>query len=137
MLLLEGNHFEEDAASVYTVVTTSTFNMMASSYIKRFKESRDGRQIMLALKLQFGGKAYVVSRSKATNAIIRTATFSGPSRQYMHKQTFPASINELKLHGDPIQEHIKVQLFFNALQEAIMSQPKMAVQLAPGRVEKS
>jgi hypothetical protein len=38
--------------------------------------------------------------------------------------------NELALIGEPIQEHVKVQLFCNSLQEEIVSQSKMSVQLA-------
>jgi hypothetical protein len=33
MLVLSGNHFEEDSASVYAVVATSTFDTMAYSYV--------------------------------------------------------------------------------------------------------
>jgi hypothetical protein len=86
-LLLSGNHFEEDAASVYpVVVATSTFDAMAYLYVKQFEVSRDGREAMLALKLQFRGNAYIFSRSKAANAIIRAATFNSPSRQYTYDQ---------------------------------------------------
>jgi hypothetical protein len=54
---------------------------------------------MLALKLQFGGKAYVVSRSKDANSIIRTAQFSGPTRQYMHDSMSLASMTlTMSLH---------------------------------------
>jgi hypothetical protein len=63
MLVLSGNHFEEDAASVYAVVATSTFDTTAYSHVQQFKESRNGHEVMLAFKLQFGGKAYIVSRS--------------------------------------------------------------------------
>jgi hypothetical protein len=89
---------------------------------------------MLALKLQFGGKAYVVSRSKEANSIVRTAQFSGPTRQYTYDQhvaRFNDAYNELALIGEPIQEHVKVQLFCDSLQEEILSQSKMQVQLAP------
>jgi hypothetical protein len=86
------------------------------------------------LKLQFGGKAYVVSRSKDANSIVQTAQFSGPTRQYTYDQhvaRFNDAYNELALIGEPIQEHVKVQLFCDSLQEEIMSQSKMQVQLAP------
>jgi hypothetical protein len=63
-LVLSGNHFEEDSASVYAVVTTSTFDTTAYLYVRQFEETRNGRHVMLALKLQFGGKAYIVSQSK-------------------------------------------------------------------------
>jgi hypothetical protein len=43
---------------------------MAYSYVRQFEETRNGRDFMLALKLQFGGKAYVVSRSKDANSIV-------------------------------------------------------------------
>jgi hypothetical protein len=41
--------------------------------------------------------------------------------------------NELVLLGEPIQEHVKVLLFCDSLQEAIMPQSKTSVQLAPAR----
>jgi hypothetical protein len=99
-----------------------------------FEDTRNGREVMLALKLQFGGKAYVVSRSKEANSIVRTAQFSGPTRQYTYDQhvaRFNDVYNELALIGEPIQEHVKVQLFCDSLQEEILSQSKMQVQLAP------
>jgi hypothetical protein len=133
-LILSGNHFEEDSASVYAVVATSTFDTTAYSYVSQFEGTRNGRDVMLALKLQFGGKAYVVSRSEDANSIVRTAQFSGPTRQYTYDQhvaRFNDTYNELALIGEPIQEHVKVQLFCDSLQEEIMSQSKMQVQLAP------
>jgi hypothetical protein len=131
-LILEGNHFEEDTASVYAVVAMSTFDTTAYSYIRKFEESRNGREVMLALKLKFGGKAYTVSRPKAANDIVRTAQFNGPTRQYTYDQhvtRFNDAYNELALLGEPIQEHVKVQLVCHSLQEAMMSQPKMSIQL--------
>jgi hypothetical protein len=133
-LILSGNHFEEDSASVYAVVATSTFDTTAYSYVSQFEGTRNGREVMLALKLQFGGQAYVVSRSKEANSIVRTAQFSGPTRQYTYDQhvaRFNNAYNELALIGEPIQEHVKVQLFCDSLQEEILSQSKMQVQLAP------
>jgi hypothetical protein len=65
-----------------------------------FEDTRNGREVMLALKLQFGGKAYVVSRSKEANSIVRTAQFSGPTRQYTYDQhvaRFNDAYNELAL----------------------------------------
>jgi uncharacterized protein (DUF2225 family) len=56
MLLLEGNHFKEDAASVYAVVATLTFDTTAYSYIKQFEDSRNGREVMLTLKLHSWGE---------------------------------------------------------------------------------
>jgi hypothetical protein len=107
---------------------------MGYSYVSQFKGTRNGRDVMLALKLQFGGKAYVVSRSKDANSIVRTAQFSGPTRQYTYDQhvaRFNDGYNKLALIGEPIQEHVKVQLICDSLQEEIMSQSKMQVQLAP------
>jgi hypothetical protein len=78
MLILSANPFEEDAASVYAAVATLTFDTTAFSYVRQFEETRNGRNIMLTLKLQFGGKAYVVSRSKDANSIIQTAQFNSP-----------------------------------------------------------
>jgi hypothetical protein len=133
-LILNGNHFKEDLASVYAVIATLTFDTMAYSYVKQFEDTRNGREVMLALKLQFGGKAYIVSCSKDSNAIIQMAQFNGPTRQYTYDQhvaRFNDAYNELALLGEPIQEHVKVQLFCNSLQEEIMSQNKISVQLAP------
>jgi hypothetical protein len=68
---------------------------------------------MLTLKLQLGGKAYILSRSKEANSIVRLAQFSGPMRQYTYDQRvthFNDAYNELALIREPIQEHVKVQL---------------------------
>jgi hypothetical protein len=55
-------------------------------------------------------------------------------RQYMYDQhvtRFNDAYSKLALIREPIQEHGKVQLFCDSLQEEMMSQPKMSVQLAP------
>jgi hypothetical protein len=48
-LILSGNHFEEDSASVFAIVATSTFDTTAYSYVKMFEDTRNGREVMLAL----------------------------------------------------------------------------------------
>jgi hypothetical protein len=58
----------------------------------------------------------------------------GTTRQHrydQHTSRFEAAINELKLLGDPIQKHIKVQLLCELLQEAFLSSSKITFQLAP------
>jgi frataxin-like iron-binding protein CyaY len=77
---------------------------MAYSYVKQFEVLRDGCEAMLALKLQFGDKAYIISQSKAANAIVLAATFNGPTWQYAYDQhlaRFNDAFNELKLVGIP------------------------------------
>jgi hypothetical protein len=62
------------------------------------------------------------------------AQSSSPTRQYTYNQhaaRFNDAYNELALLRETIQEHEKVQLFCDSLQEEMMSQPKMSVQLAP------
>jgi hypothetical protein len=48
MLILSGNHFEEDSAWVYAVIATSTFDTMAYLYIKMFEDTCNGHKVMLA-----------------------------------------------------------------------------------------
>jgi hypothetical protein len=43
-------------ASVYAGVATSTFDTTAYLYIKQFEDTRNGHEVMLALKLKFGGE---------------------------------------------------------------------------------
>jgi hypothetical protein len=81
-LLLEGAHFEEDSRAVYNVVASSTLRTSAYAYIKKFEKSRNGRQALLALKLQFGGEAYDLSSSNTANEVIQSTTFTSPSRRY-------------------------------------------------------
>jgi hypothetical protein len=88
-LILEGNHFEEDAASVYARVATSTF---AYLYVKQFEDTRNGHEVMLALKLQFGRKEYIVSRSKDTNAIIKRFSSIVPLASIYMISMLPASM---------------------------------------------
>jgi hypothetical protein len=64
MLLLKGPHFEEEAGTIYIVVTNLTLGTSAYAYVKKFEKSRDDNKAMLALKLQFGGKAYIVLQCK-------------------------------------------------------------------------
>jgi hypothetical protein len=49
---------------------TSTFDITAYLYVKQFEDTRNNHEVMLALKLKFGGKEYIASRSKDTNAIL-------------------------------------------------------------------
>jgi hypothetical protein len=58
MLLLEGDHFDEDSAAVYDVIASSTLGTLGYLYIKKFEETWNGRLALLALKLQFGGEVY-------------------------------------------------------------------------------
>jgi hypothetical protein len=69
---------------------------------------------LLALKQQFGGDAYNLSWSNAANEVIRSATFSSPTRKYTYNQhiaKFEDSYNELALLGEPVPEQSKVRLF--------------------------
>jgi beta-xylosidase len=43
-LLLEGPHFEEDAAMFYIVIANSSLDTTAYSYVMRIKVSRNGRR---------------------------------------------------------------------------------------------
>jgi hypothetical protein len=138
-LLLEGPHLEEDAATVYAVVANLTLGMRAYSNVRKLEISRNGRKAMLALKLQFRGKAYIVSWSKAANSVVRAATFMGPTHQYTYNQhvsCFEDTYNDLELLGDPIQGHIKAHLLCESLQEEFMSGPTMMVQLSPETASK-
>jgi hypothetical protein len=85
-LLLEGDHFDEDSAAAYDVVASLTLGRSGYSYIKKFEESRNGHLALLALKLQFGGEAYDLSRSNTANEVIRSATFSSPTHKYTYDQ---------------------------------------------------
>jgi hypothetical protein len=122
-LLLEGSHFKEDSRAVYDVVTSSTLGTSAYAYIKKFARSRNGRQALLALKLQFGGEVYDLSRSNAANEVIRSTTFTSPSRRYTYDQhvaKFEDAYNELALLGKLVPEQSKVQLFCKSLKEKFM-----------------
>jgi hypothetical protein len=70
-LLLEEDHFDEDSRAVYDVVASSTLGTSAYSYVKKFEKTCNGRLALLALKLQFGGEAYDLSRSNAANEVIK------------------------------------------------------------------
>jgi hypothetical protein len=119
--LCEGDHFDEDSAAVYDVIATSMLSTSGYSYVKKFKEKRNGRLALLALKLQFGGEAYNLSQSNAANEVIRSATFSGPTCKYTYDQhiaKFQDAYNELALLGEPVPEQSKVRLFCKSLKAA-------------------
>jgi hypothetical protein len=90
-LLLEGDHFDEDSAAVYDVIASSTLGTSGYSYVKKFEDKRNGRLALLALKLQFGWEAYDLARSNTANEVIRSATFTGPTRKYTTISKWPSS----------------------------------------------
>jgi hypothetical protein len=133
MLLLEGAHFEEDSRAIYDVVASSTLWTSPYSYVKKFEKSRDGRQALLALKLQFGGEAYELSRSNAANEVIRSTTFTSPTRKYtydQHMAKFEDAYNELALLGERVPEQSKVRLFCKSLKEKFMKAVAIDTQMS-------
>jgi hypothetical protein len=85
-LLLKGAHFDKDSKAIYDVVASSTIGTSAYAYVKKFEKSRNGHKALLALKLQFGGEAYNLSRSNAANEVIWSSTFTSPTRKYTYDQ---------------------------------------------------
>jgi hypothetical protein len=133
MLLLEGDHFDEDSQAVYDVIAVSTLGTSGYSYIKKFEELRNGRLVMLALKSQFGGEAYDLARSNAANEVIRSAMFTGPTRKYtydQHMAKFEEAYNELALLGEPVTEVSKVHLFCKSLKEKFMKASAIDTQMS-------
>jgi hypothetical protein len=132
-LLLEGDQFDEDSAAVYDVIASLTVGTSGYSYIKKFEESRSGWLALLALKLQFGGEAYNLSRSNPANEVIRSATFTGPMRKYTYDQhvaKFEDAYNELALLGEPVPKQSKVRLFCKSLKEKFMKVPAIDTQMS-------
>jgi hypothetical protein len=121
-LLLEGPHFEEDSRAVYDVIASSTLGTTSYTYVKKSEKSRNGWLALLALKFQFGGEAYDLTRSVAANDVIRSATFSGTTRKYTYDQHVAKfdAFNELALLGEPVPEASKVRLFCKSLKEKFM-----------------
>jgi hypothetical protein len=102
-------------------------------YVKKFEESRNGRLVMLALKSQFGGEAYDLARSNAANEVIRSATFSGPTRKYTYDQhvaKFEDAYNELAHLSEPVTEASKVRLFCKSLKEKFMKASAIDTQMS-------
>jgi hypothetical protein len=131
-LLLEGPHFEEDSRAVYDVIASSTLGTTSSAYIKKFEKSRNGRLALLALKFQFGGEAYDLTRSIAANDVIRSATFSGHTHKYTYDQhvaKFEDAFNELALLGEPVPEASKVRLFCKSLKKKFMKASAIDTQM--------
>jgi hypothetical protein len=132
-LLLEGAHFEEDSRAVYDVIASSTLGTTSYAYVKKFEKSRNGRLALLALKFQFGGEAYDLTRSVAANDVIRSATFSGPTRKYtydQHVSKFEDAFNELALLGESVPEASKVRLFCKSLKEKFMKASAIDTQMS-------
>jgi hypothetical protein len=133
MLLLKGDHFIEDMKAVYDVVASSTLGTSGYSYIKKFEETRNGHLALLALKLQFGGKAYDLSQSNAANEVIRSPTFSSPTRKYTYDQhvaKFEDAYNELACLGEPVPKQSKVRLFCKLLKERFMKAATIDTQIS-------
>jgi hypothetical protein len=132
-LLLEGAHFDEDSRAVYDVIASSTLGTTSYAYVKKFEKSRNGRLALLALKFQFGGEAYDLTRSVAANDVIRSATFSGPTRKYtydQHVSKFEDAFNELALLGESVPEASKVRLFCKSLKEKFMKASAIDTQMS-------
>jgi hypothetical protein len=117
-LLLEGAHFEEDSRAVYDVIASSTLGTTSYVYVKKFEKSRNGRLALLDLKFQFGGEAYDLTRSVAANDVIRSATFTGPTRKYTYDQ-----------HVSKFGEASKVRLFCKSLKEKFMKASAIDMQM--------
>jgi hypothetical protein len=132
MLLLEGAHFDEDSRAIYDVIASSTLGTTSYAYIKKFEESRNGWLALLALKLQFGGEAYDLAWSNAANEVIRSATFTSPTRKYTHDQhvaKYKDAYNELALLSEPVLEASKVRLFCKSLKEKFMKASAIDTQM--------
>jgi hypothetical protein len=132
MLLLEGAHFDEDSRAVYDVIASSTLGTTSYAYVKKFEESRNGRLALLALKLQFGWEVYDLARSNAANEVIRSATFTSPTRKYTYDQhvaKFEDAYNELDLLSEPVPEASKVRLFCKSLKEKFMKASAIDTQM--------
>jgi hypothetical protein len=132
-LLLEGNHFDKDSAAVYDVIASSTLGTSGYSYVKKFEDKRNGRLALLALKLQFGREAYDLARSNTANEVIRSATFTGPTRKYTYDQQvakFEDAYNELALLGETDTEASKVRLFCKSLKEKFMKAAAIDTQMS-------
>jgi hypothetical protein len=122
MLLLKGAYFREDSRAVYNVVASLTLGTSAYSYIKKFEKSRDSRQALISLKLQFGREAYEFSRSNAANEVSRSTTFTSPTHNNtynQHVEKFEDAYNELALLGE-VPKQSKVRLFCKSLKEKFM-----------------
>jgi hypothetical protein len=131
-LLLKGPHFEEDSRAVYDVIASSTLGTTSYAYVKKFDKSRNGRLALLALKFQFGGEAYDLTQSVAANDVIRSSTFSGPTRKYTYDQhvaKFEDAFNELALLDEPVPEASKVRLFCKSLKEKFMKASAIDTQM--------
>jgi hypothetical protein len=97
--------------------------MPSYAYVKKFEASRNSWLALLTLKLQFGGEAYNLAQSNAANEVIRSATFTGPTRKYTYDQQvakFKDAYNKLALLGKPVPEASKVCLFCKSLKEKFM-----------------
>jgi hypothetical protein len=106
--------------------------MSSYAYVRKFEKSRNGRLALLALKLQFGGEAYDLARSNAANEVIRSATFTSPTRKYTYDQhgaKFEDTYNELALLGEPVPEASKVCLFCKSLKEKLMKASAIDTQM--------
>jgi hypothetical protein len=83
--------------------------------------------------LQFGGEAYDLSWSNAANEVIRSTTFTSPTRRYTYNQhvtKFEDAYNELALLGEPVPEQSKVHLFCKSLKEKFMKAVAIDTQMS-------
>jgi hypothetical protein len=105
-------------------------DVLAYAYIKKFEESRNDQRAILALKQQFGGEPYKLSRF---NTAIRSATFTSPTGKYtydQHMAKFEDAYNELALLIEPILKPVKVRLFCKSLKEKFMKQTTINAQMS-------
>ena len=89
---LRGKYFNEDNARVWNILETLTCNGNAWSFIKHFKNRRDGRGAILVLKGQCEGAASLEVRKKTAYLIIKDQIYDGKGRftwdQYVEKLQF-------------------------------------------------
>jgi hypothetical protein len=114
------------------MIASSTLGTTSYAYINKFEKSRNGWLALLALKFQFGGEAYDLTRSVAANDVIMSAMFTGPTRKYTYDQhvaKFEDAFNELALLGEPVPEASKVRLFCKSLKEKFMKASAIDTQM--------
>ena len=125
--VLEGSHFREDNKRVYEELKTTLIDGPGWSFIRRFDQSKNGRAAVLAIKTQAEGRAAEDTRKQRAYAMIATARYAGPRRNWTFQsyvQRHQEAHNELLILQEPIPETKKVTDFLAGITDSRLANAK-------------
>jgi hypothetical protein len=86
IVLLSGQHYEVDNASVWEIIKGLVIDGFGWSFIKRYDKKMDGRAAIQALRRQCEGKTSIKTRKNKAYGSIGSAVYKGIRKQFTFAQ---------------------------------------------------